>query len=74
MTSPALTLSQVKGVSDPENFYTDPGQTRSEDFKRGGGEILNVVSNATRPEGQENFEKLTLSEAFSDHFFQLVLF
>ena len=31
-------------------------QARSEDFKRGGGEILNVVvSNATRPEGPRFF-------------------
>ena len=40
-------------------------QARSEDFKRGGGRDFKCCCVS------ENFEKLTLSGAFSDHFFPI---
>ena len=56
-------------VSNSMRIWKEKGtrQARTEDFKRRGGEIFNVVSTATWR--IESFEKNTLLGPFSDHFF-----
>ena len=54
-----MTVFVSKSVNERLYRYI---QARSEDFKRGGGRDFKCCC------VQENFEKLTLSGAFSDHF------